>query len=83
MKNDSLIFQKDRRDFKLSNKVWQKRFFDPSNKEDVQEYKYFLENDRWRINCPFILEWPHLTMTDMIRTQLIDHYIDKMVKDAK
>ena len=83
MRDENFVFQKNRREHKLSHKIWTKRFFEASSKEDVKEYKYFLENGRWKTNCPFILEWPHLTVTDMIRTQLIDHYIDSMVKDAK
>ena len=83
MTNDVFEYLKSRREFKLSHKIWQKRLFDPSNKDDVQEYKYFLKNNRWKERCPFILEWPHLTITDMIRTQLIEHYIDDMANDAK
>jgi len=83
MRDETFEFLKKRRDFKLSHKIWQKRFFDPSKKEDVLEYKFLLENSKWRDNCPFILEWPYLTVTDMIRTQLIDYYIESMVKDAK
>ena len=83
MKDETFLFLKSRRDYKLSHKIWQKRFFDPSKKDDVLEYKYFLDNDRWKTNCPFILEWPHLTITDMIRTQLIEHYIESMAKNAK
>ena len=73
----------DSKNFKLSHMVWQKRIFDAKSKEDVKEYAYFLKNNKWRINCPFIIEWPHLTVTNMITTKLIDAYIDKMVKDAK
>ena len=82
MKDETFNFLKNRREFKLSHKIWQKRFFDPSNKSDVKEYKFFLDNDKWKNNCPFILEWPYLTVTDMIRTQLIDHYIDIMVNKS-
>ena len=73
----------DSKNFKLSHMVWQKRIFDAKSKEDVKEYAYFLKNSKWRINCPFIIEWPHLTVTNMITTKLIDAYIDKMIKDAK
>ena len=69
--------------FRLSYHTWSKRLFDPSSKKDLKDYHFFLKNQRWEVNCPFILEWPHLTITDMIRTKIIDHYIDKMVKDAK
>ena len=66
--------------FKLSHYIWQKRFFDPKNKEDLEEYKYFIENSKWRTNCPFVLEWPYLTITDMIKDVLIEAYIGDMLK---
>ena len=79
MKDEVFDYLSKRRESKLSHKIWQKRFFDPSKKEDVLEYKYFLEHNKWMHNCPFILEWPFLTVTDMIRTHLIEHYIEMMV----
>ena len=33
-----------------------RRLFDPNNKEDLSEFKYFLEHDKWRGACPFYLE---------------------------
>lgn len=83
MTSEAFEFLKKRRDFKLSHKIWQKRFFNPSKKEDILEYKYFLENSKWKTNCPFILEWPHLTITNMIQSLLIEHYIETMAKDAE
>ena len=71
------------KNFKLSQHVWPKRLFDAKSKEDIKEYAYFLKNNKWRDNCPFIVEWPHLTVTNMVTTKLIDAYIDKMLKDAK
>ena len=69
--------------FRLSYHTWSKRHFDPSSKKDLKDYYYFLKNQRWEVNCPFVLEWPYLTITDMIRTKIIDFYIEEMVKDAK
>lgn len=68
---------------KLSHLTWSKRRFDPSSKADLQEYKYFMDNKRWTENCPFHLEWPYLTITDMIKSKLIDLYIDTIIKNAK
>ncbi len=33
-----------------------RRLFDPERKEDLLEFKFFLENDKWRGACPFYLE---------------------------
>jgi hypothetical protein len=66
--------------FRLSHHVWQKRHFDPTKHDDISEFKYFLDNHRWQDRCPFILEWPHLSITDMIKTRLIDEHIHRMLK---
>jgi hypothetical protein len=68
--------------FKVSNAVWQKRVFNPQSKQDLMDYKFFLENSRWGKNCPFELEWPHLTITDMIKDKLIEQYLDTMLDKA-
>ena len=69
-------------EFKLSHHTWKKRHFDPNSVDDIKEYKFFLENRKWNGNCPFVLEWPYLTMTDMIRTKLIEAHIDNIIKAA-
>ena len=69
--------------FKIGHVHWPKRYFDVDSKDDIKEYKFFLDNSRWRDNCPFNLEDPHISIPDMIRTKLIDKYIDSMIKNAK
>jgi hypothetical protein len=65
------IMQKNK-PFKLSHYIWQKKYFEPTNKDDLKEYAYFLKHNHWRVNCPFVLEWPYLTITDMIKDKLIE-----------
>jgi hypothetical protein len=77
----SLIFNTNQK-FKLSHHVWQRRFFDPNNKEDVKEYAHFLKHSQWKTNCPFILEWPYLTITDMVKDKLVEHWLSDEVKKA-
>jgi len=53
-----------------------KRKFDVNNKRDVETYKNFLTTHRWGSNgCPFILEFPHLTIPDMIKDKLMNKYM--------
>lgn len=70
-------------DNKISHLVWTKRHFDPTSKEDLSLYKYFLDNRKWPENCPFILEWPFLTMQEMIQHKLIIAHIDKILEDVE
>jgi hypothetical protein len=69
--------------FKLSHVHWQKRYFNPNSKTDIQDYKYFLDNNRWNGLCPFQLEWPYLTIVEMIRSKLIESHIEEMIVNAK
>ena len=53
----------------------QKHDFDPANKKDRAEYAHFLKNGKWKSDvCPFILDWPYLTIPDMIKDKLA-HYV--------
>ena len=36
----------------------QRRVFDPSKKEDLEELKHFLLTKSWKTVCPFYLEFP-------------------------
>lgn len=51
-----------------------KHEFDPTNKDDLSEYTYFLRHGRWKSQmCPFILDWPYLTIPDMIKDKIVHH----------
>ena len=52
-----------------------RRGFDPAKKEDIDEYRYFLRIRKWRSGCPFYLEWPYLTIPDMIKDKIIMHVL--------
>jgi hypothetical protein len=53
-----------------------KRKFDVNNKKDVEMYKNFLTTRRWGgTGCPFVLEFPHLTIPDMIKDKMMHKYM--------
>lgn len=53
-----------------------KRKFDVNNKKDVELYKTFLTTRRWGSTCcPFVLEFPHLTIPDMIKDKMMNKYM--------
>ena len=49
--------------------------FDPSNKKHVEVYRLFLVDHRWDGGCPFELEWPYLSIPDMIKDKVIHHFL--------
>ena len=53
-----------------------KRQFDVNNKKDIELYRSFLTTRRWGgTGCPFVLEFPHLTIPDMIKDKMMNKYM--------
>ena len=54
-----------------------KRKFDINSKADVEIYKHFLIHNDWKIVgiCPFELEYPYLSIPDMIKDKLIRKFL--------
>lgn len=49
-----------------------KRFFDPKSKQDMAIVKKFVREQSWGIDgCPFYLEFPYVTIPDMIKDKVI------------
>mgnify|MGYP003353037994 CR=1 FL=1 len=49
-----------------------KRFFDVKSKHDIAVFKKFVREHRWgNDGCPFYLEFPYLTIPDMIQDKII------------
>jgi hypothetical protein len=54
----------------LETIVKPKRYFNPSSKKD------FLQQGTWGYDgCPFTLEYPYLTIPDMIKDKLIHKFL--------
>ena len=49
-----------------------KRYFNDKDKKDIASAKSFFETHSWRHEqgCPFILEYPYLTVPDMIKDKM-------------
>lgn len=52
-----------------------RHYFCPLNKKDVAEVKYFFKNNKWMNGCPFYLEWPYLTIPDMIKDKITKSFL--------
>ena len=49
----------------------QKRRFDPKNKKDIELFRMFLSENRWKEPCPFLLEEPHTVIPEMLKDKYI------------
>jgi len=54
-----------------------RRSFDPNSKKDLKEFAFFLKNNKWQNVCPFFLEWPYLTIPDMVKDKVIRNLLEK------
>lgn len=54
-----------------------KRRFDVNNKVDIDTFTKFIKTSKWGSNgCPFILEYPYLSVPDMIKDKLISVFLN-------
>jgi len=52
-------------------KMYHRRAFEPSNKEDMKIVRQYLHNNKWGIDgCPFYLEWPYLDIPSMLKDKI-------------
>jgi hypothetical protein len=64
----------------LATLIKPKVLFDIDDKKHIMQYRDFLQHHKWGIDgCPFVLEFPYLTIPDMIK----DKMIHKLLKVEK
>jgi len=56
-----------------------KEKFDAGNTKHLEEYRFFIKNQRWKDRCPFQLEWPFVSVVALMERKIIDHYIDDLI----
>ena len=60
----------------LQSLIKPKVFFDIDSKKHVEQYRDFLLHDKCgNEGCPFILEFPYLTIPDMIKDKLVHKFL--------
>lgn len=53
-----------------------KRTFDVNSTEDVKVYRKFVINKSWGSKgCPFTIEYPYLSIPDMIKDKLVKKHL--------
>ena len=50
--------------------------FCPDDKKHIDQYRNFVVKRKWdNPGCPYELEWPYLSIPDMIKDKIINHYL--------
>jgi hypothetical protein len=53
-----------------------KRNFNVNSIKDIDCFRNFLKQNKWGYTgCPFVLEYPHVSIPDMIKEKLIKKYL--------
>lgn len=56
----------------LEKMIQQKRYFNEKSKKDTMVAREFFKTHSWgKEGCPFILEYPYLTIPDMIKDKMV------------
>jgi hypothetical protein len=56
-----------------------KRVFDVTDKNDLKIYKNYLRTRSWgRDGCPFVAEWPWLSVPDMIAHKISMRVLEEL-----
>ena len=55
-----------------------RRDFNPSSTKDLQELKFFKENNKWKAGCPFYLDDPYLEIPSMCDNKFTNYMLSKM-----
>lgn len=59
---------------RLRDVLTTRRYFNPNSKQDISEAKKFFKESKWE-GCPFYLEWPYLSIPDMIKDKITRLYL--------
>jgi hypothetical protein len=67
----------------MSLKTFRKAFsprrdFNPSSIKDLQELKFFKENNKWKTGCPFHIDDPYLEIPSMCDNKFTNYMLSKM-----
>ena len=54
--------------------------FDPKNANHLKAYEKFRKERSWGDGCKFELEWPFMSIPDMIVSKLIDTHLKSIIR---
>jgi len=55
-----------------------RREFNPADKKDLLELKFFKKHGKWKNGCPFFLEDPYVEIPAMCENKFTNYMLEKM-----
>ena len=55
-----------------------RRYFNPADRGDLKELKYFKLHNKWKNGCPFYLIWPHADIVSMCNSMFTEYMLKKI-----
>ena len=55
-----------------------RREFNPADKKDLAEFKFFKQKGKWKNGCPFYLEDPFVEIPAMCESKFTNYMLEKM-----
>lgn len=52
-----------------------KREFNPALSKDIEEFKFYIKNNKWKSSCPFELRLPYLDVPSMCKDKYIKYIL--------
>lgn len=71
----------------MTNKLemWKssKRVFNVKDEDDVQEFRFFVKNSKWKTVCPFMIRYPYENVVSMIKDEIVIEFLNQKYKEEK
>ena len=71
----------------MTNKLelWksEKRVFNVKSDDDVREFRFFVENSKWKTLCPFVIKYPYENVVSMIKDEIVIEFLNQKYKEEK
>jgi hypothetical protein len=65
----------------LESRKSEKRIFNVKNDDDVQEFRFFLLNNKWKTVCPFLIRYPYENVVSQIKDEIVVEFINQKYKE--
>jgi hypothetical protein len=59
----------------------EKRTFNVKDDVDVEEFRFFLLNNKWKTVCPFLIRYPYENVVSQIKDEIVIEFLNQKYKE--